>query len=164
MVRIAILYDYYGPLLTEKQRRVLEMHYQDDMSLAEIAEIEKTSRQAVHDILRRAEETLREFEEKLGLARQGEGGEERMAAAAVSLTQALAALERAGLTGSEAAALVKAAFAALKQEAGAWHVTVVGPGGSAGAGEPGGTGEPPDGGKDDDNGKDDDGRKRGGRS
>ncbi len=119
MVRIAILYDYYGPLLTEKQRRVLEMHYQDDMSLAEIAEIEQTSRQAVHDILRRAEETLREFEAKLGLARQGERDARRITAAADSLAKAMAALETAGEAGTAATAHVKAALAALRDGAGA---------------------------------------------
>ena len=118
MVRIAILYDYYGPLLTEKQRRVLEMHYQDDMSLSEIAEIEKTSRQSVHDILRRAEETLRQYEEKLSLARLGEQDEERIAAAAVTLTRALTALESAGLAGSPAAAHVKEALVTLQNVGG----------------------------------------------
>ncbi|MGL5513072.1 MAG: sigma factor-like helix-turn-helix DNA-binding protein, partial [Sporomusa sp.] len=50
-----------------KQRDCLNMHYLQDLSLAEIAEEMNVSRQAVHDILRRAEQTLEEYEEKLGL-------------------------------------------------------------------------------------------------
>lgn len=111
MVRMALLYDYYGPLLTEKQRRVVEMHYQDDMSLAEIAELERTSRQAVHDILRRAEETLSGYESKLGLAQQGERDEARMSAASALLEKVLTELG----TG-KAADLVRAARSALQDK------------------------------------------------
>ena len=68
VLRIGQLYDFYNGLLTEKQRDCLNMHYLQDLSLAEIAEEFSVSRQAVHDILRRAEQTLEEYEEKLGLA------------------------------------------------------------------------------------------------
>lgn len=68
VLRIGQLYDFYNALLTEKQRECLNMHYLQDLSLAEIAEEYNVSRQAVHDILRRAEQTLEEYEEKLGLA------------------------------------------------------------------------------------------------
>ncbi len=68
VLRIGQLYDFYNALLTEKQRDCLNMHYLQDLSLAEIAEEFNVSRQAVHDILKRAEQTLEEYEEKLGLA------------------------------------------------------------------------------------------------
>lgn len=68
VLRIGQLYDFYHALLTEKQRDCLNMHYLQDLSLAEIAEEFGVSRQAVHDILRRAEQTLEEYEQKLGLA------------------------------------------------------------------------------------------------
>jgi hypothetical protein len=67
VLRIGQLYDFYGALLTDKQQRCLEMHYLNDDSLAEIAEEFQVSRQAVHDILRRAEQILEEYEAKLGL-------------------------------------------------------------------------------------------------
>lgn len=62
-----MLFDFYGELLTEKQREYFDLHYNDDLSLAEIAEQTGISRQGVWDIIRRAEQTLRETEEKTGL-------------------------------------------------------------------------------------------------
>ncbi len=64
---MALLADFYGPLLTEKQRNVWDLHYQQDLSLAEIADLAKISRQAIHDLLRRTEKILVGYEEKLGL-------------------------------------------------------------------------------------------------
>ena len=62
-----MLFDFYGDLLTEKQREYYDLHYNSDLSLFEIAEMNGTSRQAVWDIIRRAEQTLREIETKTGL-------------------------------------------------------------------------------------------------
>ncbi|NPV25889.1 MAG: putative DNA-binding protein [Firmicutes bacterium] len=65
--RMALLQDFYGQLLTDKQRQVMELYYDHDLSLGEIAEEYGTSRQAVYDLIRRAEKTLEEYEAKLGL-------------------------------------------------------------------------------------------------
>lgn len=65
--QIALLYDFYAPLLTEKQRLILDMYYQEDLSLGEIAEDQSITRQAVHDILRRSEKALESYEARLGL-------------------------------------------------------------------------------------------------
>ena len=62
-----MLFDFYGEMLTEKQREYYDLHYNSDLSLFEIAEMNGTSRQAVWDIIRRAEQTLRETEAKTGL-------------------------------------------------------------------------------------------------
>ncbi len=70
VTRIALLLDFYGGLLTEKQQQCLDMHYNQDMSLAEIGEIFAVSRQAVHDILKRAENQLEEYEERLSLVKR----------------------------------------------------------------------------------------------
>ncbi len=67
---LAQLYDIYGPLLTEKQQRCLEMHLLEDFSMSEIGESLKVSRQAVYDILHRSEQIMAEYEAKLGLARR----------------------------------------------------------------------------------------------
>ena len=61
------LLDIYGELLTDKQRDMLELYYNDDLSLAEIAEHYEISRQGVHDSIKRGEETLNEYERVLGL-------------------------------------------------------------------------------------------------
>ncbi len=70
VVRIAKLYDYYGPLLSRRQREFIELYYHYDLSLGEIAQQYGVSRQAVHDILRRAEDALERFEARLGFLQQ----------------------------------------------------------------------------------------------
>lgn len=77
-----LLLDFYGELLTEKQRSCCDLHWNEDYSLAEIAEQTGLTRQAVWDVLRRAEEKLRRFESKTGivsryLARRRQIGEIR---------------------------------------------------------------------------------------
>lgn len=65
-----LLYDFYGSLLTEKQRTLLELYYLEDWSLGEIAEYQKISRQAVFEVIKRAQGILHDFEAKLGLLRK----------------------------------------------------------------------------------------------
>lgn len=67
VLHINLLYDFYAPLLTSKQREVLKAYYEDDLSLGEIAAAYSVSRQAVHDLLQRGEAALEEYEQKLGL-------------------------------------------------------------------------------------------------
>ncbi|MDR3092038.1 MAG: DNA-binding protein [Clostridiales bacterium] len=68
-----ILYDFYGELLPEAQRRIFELRYFDDCSLAEIAETAKITRQGARDSLKRAAERLFFYEEKLGRFRKYSG-------------------------------------------------------------------------------------------
>ena len=67
-MKLALLLDFYGGLLTEKQESVLDGYYNQDLSLAEIAEEMGISRQGVMAFLKQGEKHLRSFEEKLGLA------------------------------------------------------------------------------------------------
>lgn len=67
---ISYLLDFYGQMLTDKQREVTEFYYNDDLSLTEIADHCHITRQGVRDSIKRAEAQLREYEEKLGLARR----------------------------------------------------------------------------------------------
>jgi predicted DNA-binding protein YlxM (UPF0122 family) len=67
---MALLADFYGPLLTEKQRYIWDLHYEQDLSLVEIAAAEDISRQAVYDLLKRTEKILREYETKLSLVQR----------------------------------------------------------------------------------------------
>ena len=66
-LRRAMLFDFYGDLLTDKQREYYDLHYNEDLSLGEIAEQSGISRQGVWDIIRRADRILTETEEKTGL-------------------------------------------------------------------------------------------------
>lgn len=63
----SLLYDFYGQLLTRRKQQVMEFYHEENLSLAEIAEEFGISRAAVHDSLKSAEKSLREYEEKLGL-------------------------------------------------------------------------------------------------
>lgn len=69
-LEISYLLDFYGDMLTEKQRNAVDLYYNDDLSLAEIAEAENISRQGVRDTIKRTEQALLGFEERLGLAKR----------------------------------------------------------------------------------------------
>lgn len=63
----SLLYDFYGQLLTKRKQQVMELYHEENLSLSEIADEFGISRAAVHDSLKSAEKSLREYEEKLGL-------------------------------------------------------------------------------------------------
>lgn len=67
-LEIAYLFDFYGEILSEKQQLAVELYYNDDLSLSEIAAQLGISRQGVRDSLKRSETALYDMEEKLGLA------------------------------------------------------------------------------------------------
>ena len=67
IVEQGILYDFYGPLLTEHQQEIYEACVYEDLSLSEAAERFGISRQGVHDLLKRCDKILKSYEERLGL-------------------------------------------------------------------------------------------------
>lgn len=69
-LNVSILLDFYGDMLTEKQREAVEYYYNDDLSLSEIANNQGISRQGVRDAIKRAEALLFEMEERLGFAKR----------------------------------------------------------------------------------------------
>ena len=69
-VEICILYDLYGKILTDKQSEFIDNYYNNDLSLAEIAENNKITRQAVRDNIKKAEKKLFEYEEKLSFMKK----------------------------------------------------------------------------------------------
>ncbi|MBQ6997524.1 MAG: DNA-binding protein [Oscillospiraceae bacterium] len=69
-LEMTLLYDYYGELLTERQRMCFDLYYNQDYSLSEIAQELQVSRQGVYDNLSRAEALLRNMEEKTGCVKR----------------------------------------------------------------------------------------------
>ena len=69
-LEMTLLFDYYGDLLTERQRQCFDLRYNQDLSLSEIAQELQVSRQGVYDNLNRAEALLRNMEDKTGCVRR----------------------------------------------------------------------------------------------
>ena len=68
--RMTMLFDFYGDILTERQRELFDLYYNEDLSLAEIAENCGISRQGVRDVIVRAEAAMNELEDKTGLLKR----------------------------------------------------------------------------------------------
>ena len=66
-LQMALLFDYYGELLTDRQRMCFDLRHNQDLSLAEIAQELNVSRQGVHDMIKRCDKILEEYEGKLHL-------------------------------------------------------------------------------------------------
>ena len=67
-MQIGLLYDFYGQFLTNKQREIMHLYYENDYSLSEIAENLQITRQAVHDTIKKSKRILSDYEQLLGLA------------------------------------------------------------------------------------------------
>ena len=113
-LEMSLLFDFYGETLTEKQRELFDLYYNEDLSLAEIAEHAGITRQGVRDSIKRAEHTLREMEEKLGLVARY-GGTERCAEELMQEVERLRALNAGTLHSSEAEGIASRMSSLLEQ-------------------------------------------------
>ena len=86
-VEISILCDLYGKLLTDKQFEFVDDYYNNDLSLSEIAENNNITRQAVRDIIKKGENKLFEYEEKLGFMKRTLKQEEQIVSILQELTK-----------------------------------------------------------------------------
>lgn len=86
-VKISILCQLYGKLLTEKQYEVLDDYYNNDLSLSEIAENLEITRQAVRDNIKKGENKLLEYEDKLGIMKKVMEQEEKIAVILSEITK-----------------------------------------------------------------------------
>lgn len=94
MVRKGRLLDIYGPLLTDRQRRCMEMYFDMDLSLSEIGEELQISRQGAYDMLRRASHSLESYEQRLQLLARSDAVRDKLEEAARLLeTDGPAAIE-----------------------------------------------------------------------
>ncbi len=113
-LEMSLLFDFYGETLTEKQRELFDLYYNEDLSLAEIAEYAGITRQGVRDSIKRAEHALREMEEKLGLVARY-GGTERCAEELMREVERLRALNAGTLHSSEAEEIASRMASLLEQ-------------------------------------------------
>ena len=113
-LEMSLLFDFYGETLTEKQRELFDLYYNEDLSLAEIAEHAGITRQGVRDSIKRAEHALREMEDKLGLVARY-GGTERCAEELMREVERLRALNADTLHSSEAEAIASRMASLLDQ-------------------------------------------------
>ena len=78
-LNIGFLLDFYGDVLKDRRREALDLYYNNDMSLSEIAVEMDISRQGVRDLIKKAEEELLFYEERLGLAKKFENAQKQAA-------------------------------------------------------------------------------------
>ncbi len=76
--QMSMLFDFYGELLTDKQKELFDLYYNEDLSLTEISELAGISRQGVRDAIVRSETILRDTEDKLGLVKKYAGYDRRL--------------------------------------------------------------------------------------
>lgn len=86
-VKISILCEYYGKLLTKTQYEFINDYYNNDLSLSEIAENNNITRQAVRDIIKKGEKKLFEYEEKLAFMKRTLNQEKKVEKALLELTK-----------------------------------------------------------------------------
>lgn len=85
--RLVILFDFYGPLLTERQKQVFELHYEADLGLSEVAQQMDITRQGVFDLLKRTEHALERYEDKLMLVHRFQEDRKKIEEAHLILSQ-----------------------------------------------------------------------------
>lgn len=86
---LSILFDFYGEMLTDRQKDAIRCYYDDDLSLSEIAQNFGVNRQAVHDSIKRAEVMLYDMEKRLGMVRR----DRKVQAALQGMTEAARRIE-----------------------------------------------------------------------
>ena len=117
--RMAMLYDFYGDLLTDRQKEFYDLYYNEDLSLSEIAENYGISRQGVRDVIVRAEAAMDEIEEKTHLIRRFHQRQKELLAIDEAADRLLQAVRAGSCTASaleEIALSIKEHTAKLKQE------------------------------------------------
>ena len=117
--RMAMLFDFYGDLLTERQREFYDLYYNEDLSLAEIAENYGISRQGVRDVIVRAEAAMTEIEDKTHIIRRFQQSRQAIAAISQAADKQLQSIDRRSYNDAmldEIARTIKENAAKLEQE------------------------------------------------
>ena len=117
--RMSMLFDFYGDLLTERQREFYDLYYNEDLSLAEIAENYGISRQGVRDVIVRAEAAMTEIEDKTHIIRRFQQSRQAIAAISQAADKLLQSIDRRSYNDAmldEIARTIKENAARLEQE------------------------------------------------
>ena len=117
--RMTMLFDFYGELLTERQREFFDLYYNEDLSLSEIAENSGISRQGVRDVIVRAEAAMSEVEEKTHIIRRFHQSQAAIAAIDAAADKLLQAVNNRSYNDAmldELARTIKENTARLNQE------------------------------------------------
>ena len=117
--RMTMLFDFYGDLLTERQREFYDLYYNEDLSLAEIAENYGISRQGVRDVIVRAEAAMTEIEDKTHIIRRFQQSRQAIAAISQAADKLLQSIDRRSYNDAmldEIARTIKENAAKLEQE------------------------------------------------
>lgn len=117
--RMAMLFDFYGDLLTERQREFYDLYYNEDLSLAEIAENYGISRQGVRDVIVRAEAAMTEIEDKTHIIRRFQQSRQAISAISQAADKLLQSVDRRSYNDAmldEIARTIKENVAKLEQE------------------------------------------------
>lgn len=112
ITQASLLYDFYGQLLSKRQREVMALYHEENLTLSEIAEEFSISRQGVHDALKNAERALDEYEAKLGLVAKFQKSSEAVDEIDAIINGVIAQLQGSEDTAAEPA---KAAIRDLKK-------------------------------------------------
>ncbi|MCD8376488.1 MAG: YlxM family DNA-binding protein [Oscillospiraceae bacterium] len=112
--RMTMLYDFYGELLTPRQQEFFDLYYNEDLSLAEIAENYGISRQGVRDVIVRAEGVMDEVEEKTGIIRRFHAVQGQLAQASQAIKE-MRALNEQNWNDARLEALLDQASQAVEQ-------------------------------------------------
>lgn len=111
-LEMSLLFDFYGDLLTDKQKTCFDLYHNQDLSLAEIAASEGISRQGVHDSIARAEAILRNFEQTMGCVRRERALQQALAEISAAANQLQHLSDH---TAQQAAGQILAAVNSLKE-------------------------------------------------
>ena len=112
--RMTLLFDFYGDILTDRQREFYDLYYNEDLSLAEIAENYGISRQGVRDVIVRAEGIMTELEDKTGIIKRFKAMQSHVQAIC-DITDELLRINSANPALEEALLRIKAEAQSLKE-------------------------------------------------
>lgn len=107
ITQASLLYDFYGQLLSKRQREVMELYHEENLTLSEIADEFGISRQGVHDALKNAEKSLEQYENKLCLVAKFQESSEAVQKIDAIMDRVIGSLQDSGQSNNDKADIIK---------------------------------------------------------